>query len=261
MPNDNLAQHNRTRWNALVEAGIEFSRPLLDLDETAARAVVDQQGLLGEIRGREVLCLAAGGGQQSAAFGLLGAQVTVLDLADEMLRRDREAADHYGLSPRLEQGDMRDLGRFADHSFDVVWHAYSINFVPDVRPVLAEVARVLRPQGWYRLQLANPFALEVDETSWNGRGYTINTHYADKQVYVENPYWDIENAEGEQVRVEGPHEFRHTLSTIVNNLVANSLAIQGVWEAPEGDATAAPGTWLHFVATLPPWLTIWAKKL
>jgi len=37
-----------------------------------------------------VLCLASGGEQQSAIFGLLGADVTVLDLCAQQLAGDRQ---------------------------------------------------------------------------------------------------------------------------------------------------------------------------
>jgi 2-polyprenyl-3-methyl-5-hydroxy-6-metoxy-1,4-benzoquinol methylase len=132
---DNVSNYNRERWNALVRANALFTRPALHLDATSARQKIDSEGLLGELTGKRVLCLAGGGGQQSAAFALLGARVTVYDLSDAQLERDREAAAHYGFSVETIQGDMRDLSHFADGAFDVVWHPYSINFVPDIRVV------------------------------------------------------------------------------------------------------------------------------
>ncbi len=170
---DDLSSHNRERWNELARAGTQFSRPWLDLDPAQARARVDPHGFLGDVTGKEILCLAGAGGQQSVAFALLGARVTVLDLSDEMLARDRQAAAHYGFDIHYQQGDMRDLACFADHSFDIVWHAYSINFVPDVNPVFNEVTRVLKPGGFYQVQFHNPFAFEMDELSWNGQGYSV----------------------------------------------------------------------------------------
>jgi 2-polyprenyl-3-methyl-5-hydroxy-6-metoxy-1,4-benzoquinol methylase len=53
----------------------------LQLDTASARACIDPDGWLGALDGLRVLCLASGGGQQSAAFALLGAQVTVVDLS------------------------------------------------------------------------------------------------------------------------------------------------------------------------------------
>src|SRR5690349_17475888 len=116
---DELARYNKERWEALAQAGVEYSRPFLNLDATSARQVVNAQGMLGEIAGKDVLCLASGGGQQSAAFALLGATVTVLDLSETQLARDQEAARHYNLPITIHQGDMRDLSRFADRAFDV----------------------------------------------------------------------------------------------------------------------------------------------
>ena len=154
---DELSSFNRERWNGLVRAGILYSRPKLELDESSAREMVDEAGLLGDVRGKRLLVLAGGGGQQSAALGLLGAQITVLDLSDEQLANDKRAADHYGLSPVLLQGDMRDLSRFAEDAFDIVYQPFSINFVPDVRPVFAGVARVLKAGGLYHVQWHNPY--------------------------------------------------------------------------------------------------------
>ena len=106
---DELSRHNRQRWNDLAAAGVQYSRPWLDLDG-----------------------LAAGGGQQSAAFGLLGADVTVFDLSDEMLARDRTTAVHYGLEIATIQGDVRDMSTLAAEGFDVVWQGHSLSFITTV---------------------------------------------------------------------------------------------------------------------------------
>src|SRR4051812_30349015 len=102
---DDLAATNRIRWNALVDGNVVYSRPILDLTPESARTYVDPLGLIGDVRGKQVLCLASGGGQQSVAFALLGAEVTVYDLCDKQLERDRQAAAHYGISLRVIQGD------------------------------------------------------------------------------------------------------------------------------------------------------------
>jgi SAM-dependent methyltransferase len=254
---DELARYNKARWEALAQAGVSFSRPFHDLDETAARQEVDPYGIMGDVRGKEVLCLAGGGGQQAVAFALLGANVTVFDLSETMLQRDRETAAHYNLSLRLEQGDMRDLSRFADNSFDIVWHAWSLSFVPNPRQVFAGVARVLRPGGLYRLECANPFtAADVDAT-WNGTGYVLQRPYLDGELIMDDDNWIFENEAGEAQRVQGPREFRHTLNTLLNGLAENGFVLLGAWEGPPGDLDAEPGSWEHFVVIAPPWLTFW----
>ena len=73
---DELARFNKERWEALAAAEFFYTRPWLDLDPISARQRVDSQNRLGELAGQKVLCLGCGGGQQSAALALLGAQVT-----------------------------------------------------------------------------------------------------------------------------------------------------------------------------------------
>ena len=120
---DELAKFNKERWEDLAQSGISFSRPFLNLNKQSAREVIDPQNVLGDVNGKDVLCLAASGGQQSVAFAMLGANVTVIDISETQISRDREAAEHYGFSIETHQGDMRDLSRFANDAFDIVWHA------------------------------------------------------------------------------------------------------------------------------------------
>ncbi len=133
---DEIARHNEARWDELAKAGVRYSLPYLDLTPESALEAVDLMGMIDEIEDKEVLCLAGGGGQQSAAFALLGANVTVFDLSETQLQRDRDTATHYGTTVTTVHGDMRDLSAFTDDSFDVVYNAHSLTFVPDSRPVL-----------------------------------------------------------------------------------------------------------------------------
>ena len=84
---DDAARFNRDRWEDLARAGVGFSRPWTDLDAARARERVDPEGMLGGVAGLDVLCLAGGGGQQSVAFAILGARVTVLDFSSTQLGR------------------------------------------------------------------------------------------------------------------------------------------------------------------------------
>jgi ubiquinone/menaquinone biosynthesis C-methylase UbiE len=171
---DEIAKYNKERWEDLARSNVAFSRPFLNLDKESARRMLDPHGLMGSVEGKTVLCLASGGGQQSVAFGLLGAEVTVYDISETQLQRDLDAVTHYGLSVNAVQGDMRDLSRFGESSFDLVWQPHSIKFVPDVRRVFSEVARVLRLGGLYQVDCPNPLIAGIDERDWNGEGYPLN---------------------------------------------------------------------------------------
>ena len=258
---DDIAEFNKGRWEELSTAGVTFSIPWMDLTKQTAYAAVNKEGVQLQVGDKDVLCLAASGGQQSAAFGILGAHVTVFDLSQHQLEKDRQTAAHYGFPIRVVQGDMRDLSIFPPNSFDIVWLAHGINFVPNARVVIAEAARVLRFQGYFRLEVTNPCAHGVWE-NWNGQGYLIAEPYIDgAEICYADPFWEFESANGSRRRVRGPREFRHSLSTIVNTLVSNGLRILGLWEDSRGDPNAEPGGWQHFKSRVPPWMTIWTQKL
>jgi SAM-dependent methyltransferase len=261
---DEMARFNKERWEELAGARIAYSRPWLDLDPSTARSRVDPEGKMADPAGKDVLCLAGGGGQQSAAFAMLGANVTVFDLTDTMLERDREAAEHYGHEVRLIQGDMRDLSVFDDDSFDIIYHAHSLNFVPDVNPVFDEARRVLRPGGQYRMSCWNPFAWAVRDDEWDERGYPIRDPYINGEEWdrgVPNT-WDVSGEDGTCSTILGPHEFRHILSTLVNGLIDRGFVIEGMWESDivkPGEALPEPGSWGHFAKIMPTWLIFWTR--
>ena len=116
-----------------------------------------------ELAALEVLCLAAGGGQQAPVLAAAGAVVSVLDCSPAQLNQDRLVADREGLTIRIIQGDMADLSAFADSSFALIVHPCSNCFVPDVRPVWREAFRVLRPGGLLLAGFCNPVLFVFDD--------------------------------------------------------------------------------------------------
>lgn len=256
---DEIASTNRARWNALAQANVEWSRPFLDLSIEEAKTYIYRHGILKDVKGKKVLCLSSGGGQDSAAFGLSGAEVTVLDLSDVQLERDRQAAAHLGYPVVTLQGDMRDLSAFTDNSFDIVWQVYSVNFVPDLEPVFRGAARVLKTGGIYFLQFANPFVHSIDEAAWDGKGYPLRHLYIEGEDLSElYPDWDVEQEDGTTVKVPSPHEYRHTLSTVINTMTASGFSLLGLWEYMKHEESPEPGSWAHYTQVAPPWFsTFW----
>jgi SAM-dependent methyltransferase len=250
---DDVARYLQARWKALGEVDAVFCRPWTDIDARTARSRLDPHDRLGNLVGKDVLCLAGGGGQQSIAFALLGANVTVLDLDPGQLRRDEKLAQERGLDIATQQGDMRDLP-FAADVFDVVWQPYSINFAPEIDRVIAEVARVSRPRARYTLMVANPFAVGIGTADWTGEGYVVKRPYADSAV-VE--YRDEDWVHDGDAEVPAPRDHLHSLSTIVGLLADAGFRIWRVDEAT-GRGNGGPGSWDHLRSIIPPWLTFWA---
>lgn len=261
---DDIARRNRKFWD--IEAGKKrlYTKPWLDLDREMVQAFAEgaidslpepyayiyPQCILENVAGKDILCLASGGGQQSAIFGLLGAKLTVLDLSEEQLKTDSQTAEHYGYKITVVQDDMRDLSFFADESFDLVYQAISLCFVPEVREVYREVARILRPEGLYRVGHCNPATQLVEESSWDGKSYRIGERYQGGRLpEIEDDYFV---------------EFRHLLTDMFNGLTESGFVIRGVWEDPrhlKGKKNAQPGTEDHLLTYVQKYFAVVAHKL
>jgi hypothetical protein len=136
-----------------------------------------------------------------------------------------------------------------------------INFVPDTEPVFDGVARLLRPGGLYHLSLHNPFTMGVDDAKWNGTGYPLSLPYGDGEILVEevftNAAWEFEDGQGNVRRVEGPREFRHIISTVLNGLARRGFVLLGLWEDQEEGLDKTPGSWGHYLSVVVPYLSLW----
>jgi SAM-dependent methyltransferase len=254
---DDIALANEQHWNRMVEEGCGYTIPWLDLDVATIRRYASSQldpvpgplihiypsNLLASVEGRDVLCLALGGGQQSAVFGVLGARVTVVDLAEGQLKGDRQAAAHYGYEVTTIHADMRDLSCLPDQAFDLVYGT-ALCYIPDVHEVYAGIARVLRTGGLFRVDTGQP---AVHFVAWDGEGYRITRPYADR----------IDR------RDSGAMEFRHYMDDIFNGLLDLGFSIQRVCEAPyyrHLDPSVPPGSWTHEQAYVAGGFAIVARK-
>ena len=102
---------------------------------------------LGDVKGRRVLGLASGGGQQMPVLAALGAECTVLDYSPLQLESERLVAEREGYDIRIVRGDMTKPLPFDDGEFDLIVHPVSNCYVREVRPIWKECFRVLKPGG------------------------------------------------------------------------------------------------------------------
>jgi ubiquinone/menaquinone biosynthesis C-methylase UbiE len=257
---DSIREFNVKRWAALAAADALYTQPALDLTEASARDLIDPFRQLPDLRDEPVLCLAAGGGTQSAAFGVLGACVTVADICEAQLERDRVASRRYGYSVTTVLADMRDLSALESDAFAVVYQPYSLNFVPDAGLVFTEVSRVLRPGGSYFLAFANPTALGVSPRDWNGSAYPIRKPYADHgPVECADEPWVYRTSPVGVQPAPLPREYRHTWSQVLNGLCEAGFMVTHLHEVRGASTDEGPGTWAHFTSYLPPWFELWAR--
>lgn len=118
----------------------------------------------GELKGKKILGLASGGGQQIPVFSALGGICTVLDYSLQQCLREKEVAQREGYQVTVIQGDMTKPFPFADESFDLIFQPVSNCYIEDVDHVFQECYRVLKPEGIYLGGFDTGMNFAVDET-------------------------------------------------------------------------------------------------
>lgn len=120
----------------------------------------------GEMKGKRVLGLASGGGQQMPVFCAAGAVCTVLDYSESQLESERMVAEREGYEIEIVRADMTKPLPFADGQFDLIFHPVSNCYIEQVEPVWRECFRILKKGGALLAGLDNGvnFAYGEDES-------------------------------------------------------------------------------------------------
>lgn len=246
-------EQNRRAWDERVRQGQFHTETATDADLRNPLAVIDDCGWLeGNVRGKRVLCLAAGGGKHSILFAAAGAIVTVVDLSPRMLDLDRKLATERGLSVRAVETSMDNLSTLGDATFDLVIQPVSTCYVPDILAVYGEVARVTIAGGLYISQHKQPAALQAEPLP-GAKGLLLTEPY-----YRTGPLPTA--AEGWLHREAGTVEFLHRWQDMVGGLCRSGFVLEDLVEPRHGDPTAPAGTFRHRSAFAPPFVTLKARR-
>jgi SAM-dependent methyltransferase len=231
-----IRSYNRQAWNRNVEEGDIWTLPVSSAEVAEARQgrwsivltatkSVPPEWFSG-LPGKDVLCLASGGGQQGPILAAAGYQVTVFDNSPAQLSQDRLVAERDGLEICTVEGDMRDLSAFPDASFDLIVHPVSNLFVPELRPVWQEAYRVLRPSGALLVGFMNPFFYILDRELLDEKG--------ELKIRFKLPYSDVDSLTEPELQklvdAGWPLEFSHTLEEQIGGQLEAGFLLSSLYE-------------------------------
>ncbi len=252
-------RQNQQCYDQLVVAGVALCRPATEQELADPLHTVDPLGWLGgNIRGWKVLCLAAGGGRQSALYASAGADVTVFDLSAAMLELDRRVAQQRRLSIRVAQGSMDRLEGIANGAFDLVIHPVSTCYLPDVSSVFAEVSRVLRPGGLYVSQHKSPISLQASVLRGPSGSYTIeHSYYRTDPVPVPSQ----SGAVADRLRERGAVEYLHRLEQLIGGICRAGMVVEDFAEPQHAEPDAPRNSFADRAGLIAPYLRIKARRM
>lgn len=258
MDSDEHLRTNRRVYDAMADAGDPLCRPAKDDELADPLSTVDAAGWLGKsISGRHLLCLAAGGGRQSALYAAAGAIVTVVDLSGSMLELDRRVAAERGYSLRLLETSMDDLSMLRNGEFDIVIHPVSTCYLPGLGRVFAEVARVTRAGGIYVSQHKQPTSLQATTDPSSQGGYRLQHRYYRTEPI---PPSSTETSVSRRLREPGAMEYLHRWEQLVGGMCRAGFVIEDLSEPLHAKQDAQPSSFADRANYIAPYVRIKARR-
>ncbi len=169
----NYQDRNAQTIDKWVEEGWEWGQPISH--ETYEKAKNGNWDVLltptkfvphawfGDLRGKKVLGLASGGGQQMPVFAAAGAECTVLDYSQRQLASEKMVAERENYKIQIIKADMTKPLPFSDGTFDLIFHPVSNCYVREVKPIFRECYRILKKGGIFLAGLDNGLNYIFDE--------------------------------------------------------------------------------------------------
>ena len=191
----------------------------------------------GDLRGKRVLGLASGGGQQIPIFSALGAKCTLLDYSEQQCESDRMVAEREGYEVEIIRADMTKPLPFEDGSFDLIFHPVSNCYVREVEPIFRECYRVLKKGGVFL------------------GGYDIGINYIfdenEDRVLYSLPFDPLsdEKIYNDCVQNDWGIQFSHTIEEQLGGQLRAGFCLTDIYEDTNGEGNLHEHNIPSFVAT------------
>jgi 2-polyprenyl-3-methyl-5-hydroxy-6-metoxy-1,4-benzoquinol methylase len=181
---------------------------------------------VGNVQGQRICDLGCGQGWLTRELARKGAQMTGIDLSDQLLTIARQYEEREPLGIVYRQGDAQRVEAFAEGEFDGCMCIWSLVDIPDLQAVFQSMRRLLKPGGWLIFAIAHP-CFEAPNARW----ITLDDETRARAVhtYDSETFWKSERG-GVRTRVGAYHR---TLSAYLNMLVNDGFVFEQMWEPVE----------------------------
>jgi ubiquinone/menaquinone biosynthesis C-methylase UbiE len=226
-------EKNRRSWDAISARYQSGTRIAADDVHYGPLAPGERElGLLGDVRGKRILEIGCGGGQNAIALARWGARCTGLDPSAEQLAHARRLALEHGVEVEFVTGAAQDLGRFSDGSYDIALSSYTFDYVGDLGRAYGEAWRVLKRGGLFVFCLSHPWFQAV---GWHLAGDPEAPEIGDYASWPTTEEWDWIFEEGSPVRFRG---HLRTVEGILNDLIESGFVVDRMVEQNIEDVAA-----------------------
>jgi ubiquinone/menaquinone biosynthesis C-methylase UbiE len=184
-------------------------------------------GIIGEVKGLDILEVGCGGGQNSIVLAKWGARSVIgLDQSERQIEYAEQLAKNVGVEVQFVKSDMEDMSILQDSSFDLIVSMHAMNYASDIQKVFNECSRLLRHGGRFVTCMTHPIWLVFGE-AMEMKDLSKIVNYFQDEIDV----WDWADDDGESIATFESTGWR--LGQIINGLLAAGFRIEGISE-PKG---------------------------
>ena len=191
----------------------------------------------GDLKGKKVLGLASGGGQQMPIFTAAGAKCTVLDYSNRQLESEKLVSEREGYDIEIVRADMTKRLPFEDDTFDLIFHPVSNCYVKDVCSIFKECYRILKKGGVLLAGLDNGINYIVDKD--------------EKAIINKLPFDPLVNEE-QRKQLEDDDagiQFSHTIEEQIGGQIKAGFYLKDLYEDTNGEGRLEDLNIPTFIAT------------
>lgn len=180
--------------------------------------------LLGNIKNKKILEIGCGGAQNSIYFAKHGAKVTAIDISKDQIEFAKNLAKKNNVKIDFFVRDIKTLTPIKSSSQDIVFSAFALQYVDNLKKCFKEVNRVLKKKAIFVFALDHPFFRTIDSKSLK-----IKQSYFKTGKHVEN-FGDY----GKFVM------FNHTVSELFNTLIESGFEVTKMLEPKQDNKNPDP---------------------
>lgn len=225
---DKYFETNRGLWNGYAK--INFGSDFYDVEGFKAGKTSLQQieiDEMGDVAGKSLLHLQCHFGLDTMSWARMGARVTGADLSDDAISLARSLGEELHIKAKFINSNIYDLPKVLDGKFDIVFTSYgAICWLPDLRKWADVIKHFLKPGGVFYMVEFHPFIGILDYE----KGTIAESYFYDSEpmTYEEQGNY----ADREADFRHRAYEWQHSLSDVVNAVVAAGLSLEFMHEFP-----------------------------
>ena len=227
---NSMTKANSKAWDAVAKAHYEnYHVAKLIAGEPILNELVKTE--VGDVHGKSLLHLLCHIGTDTLSWGLLGAQVTGVDISADALKYARKLAGQSGIEATFIHSDVMELPGKTRMTYDIVFASIGVLcWIPDIDKFAVIVRQLLKPGGFFYLLDGHPFRYMMLEETEQGE-VIVNGDYFHTGAWEYDDFTDY-IIKGLDVSTKS-YEWGWALGRVVTAFCQAGMRIEFLHEFPQ----------------------------